>query len=111
MALVKCPECGKEVSDQSKNCIHCGYPLFSNQGIKEDYRKNQTTWDKTASAPRWADEMKRCPVCGAPISKSATVCPKCGRQDPNNHKIKQAIILGILSLACLAYVFFSTQFG
>ena len=27
MALMKCPECGKEVSDQSETCIHCGYPL------------------------------------------------------------------------------------
>lgn len=25
MALVKCPECGKEISDSSKKCIHCGY--------------------------------------------------------------------------------------
>lgn len=27
MALIKCPECLKEVSDQVENCIHCGYPL------------------------------------------------------------------------------------
>lgn len=27
MALIKCPECGKEISDKSKSCIHCGYPL------------------------------------------------------------------------------------
>lgn len=27
MALIKCPECGKEVSDQAEVCIHCGYPL------------------------------------------------------------------------------------
>ncbi len=27
MALIRCPECGKEVSDQAKACIHCGYPL------------------------------------------------------------------------------------
>ena len=27
MALIKCPECGKEISDKSINCIHCGYPL------------------------------------------------------------------------------------
>lgn len=27
MALIKCPECGKEISDKAKNCIHCGYPL------------------------------------------------------------------------------------
>lgn len=27
MALIICPECGKEISDRSKQCIHCGYPL------------------------------------------------------------------------------------
>ena len=25
--LIKCPECGKEVSDKAPQCIHCGYPL------------------------------------------------------------------------------------
>lgn len=25
--LIKCPECGKEISDKSKQCIHCGFPL------------------------------------------------------------------------------------
>jgi len=27
MALIKCPECGKEISDKSSACIHCGFPL------------------------------------------------------------------------------------
>ena len=27
MSLVKCPECGKEISDKSNTCIHCGYPI------------------------------------------------------------------------------------
>ena len=27
MSLIKCPECGKEVSDKASTCIHCGYPL------------------------------------------------------------------------------------
>ena len=27
MALIKCPECNKEISDQAKWCVHCGYPL------------------------------------------------------------------------------------
>lgn len=27
MALIKCPECGKEISDKSPVCINCGYPL------------------------------------------------------------------------------------
>ena len=29
MALINCPECGKEISDSSEKCIHCGYPLKS----------------------------------------------------------------------------------
>lgn len=27
MALIKCPECGNEISSKSNQCIHCGYPL------------------------------------------------------------------------------------
>lgn len=27
MALIKCEECGKQISDRSKACIHCGCPL------------------------------------------------------------------------------------
>jgi hypothetical protein len=25
MALIDCPECGKEISDKAPHCIHCGY--------------------------------------------------------------------------------------
>ena len=27
MALIKCPECGKEISDKASNCILCGCPI------------------------------------------------------------------------------------
>ena len=27
MALIKCPECGKDVSDKAASCINCGCPL------------------------------------------------------------------------------------
>ena len=27
MALIKCPECGQEISDTCDRCIHCGYRL------------------------------------------------------------------------------------
>ena len=29
MALIKCSECGKEISSQAVACPHCGYPLAS----------------------------------------------------------------------------------
>ena len=27
MALIPCPECGKDISNQAPACIYCGYPL------------------------------------------------------------------------------------
>lgn len=27
MALIKCPECNKEISDTARKCIHCGYEI------------------------------------------------------------------------------------
>ena len=27
MALIKCPECGKEISDKAGACPHCGCPI------------------------------------------------------------------------------------
>lgn len=27
MALMKCPECGKEISEYTNDCPHCGYPV------------------------------------------------------------------------------------
>lgn len=27
MALIKCPECGKEISDKAPTCTHCGFPI------------------------------------------------------------------------------------
>ena len=36
MALVKCPECGKEISDKANSCVNCGYPLdFEEKEIEE----------------------------------------------------------------------------
>lgn len=32
MALIKCPECGKEISDTAKSCPNCGYSLKVKKG-------------------------------------------------------------------------------
>ncbi len=37
MALISCPECGKEISDQAVTCPHCGY------GLKKEKVKQKTT--------------------------------------------------------------------
>ncbi len=43
MALIVCPECGKEISDKSEACIHCGFPLINTKcninGIIYDFKE------------------------------------------------------------------------
>jgi len=39
MALVACPECGREVSDQAMACPHCGYPIRGGYGY--EYRSER----------------------------------------------------------------------
>ncbi len=36
MALIKCPECGQEISDKSDKCIHCGFPLRNTPFLQEN---------------------------------------------------------------------------
>lgn len=59
MALIKCPECGKEVSDKAIACIHCGFPL---QKVKKDE----------------ATEIQYCPYCGKQNGIESTFCAYCG---------------------------------
>ena len=33
MALVQCPECGKEISDQAISCPNCGYTMRKEENI------------------------------------------------------------------------------
>ena len=56
MALIKCPNCGLDVSEKATTCVHCGASLSS---------KNDFT-------------VKKCPECGTVLEDSAKVCPSCG---------------------------------
>lgn len=43
MALIKCPECGQNISDQADTCIHCGYPLTE---FKKELEKQRLIEEK-----------------------------------------------------------------
>ena len=45
MALIKCPECGKDVSDKAKACPKCGYPI-------DEYVKESTHSKPVEAAPQ-----------------------------------------------------------
>lgn len=53
MSLITCNECGKEISDTSKNCIHCGCPV---------------------------EKLIKCEECGNEVPDTTKVCPNCGNK-------------------------------
>ncbi len=42
MALIKCSECGNEISDEAAICPQCGHDLYSNQKVNDDESKKGT---------------------------------------------------------------------
>ena len=53
MSIIKCPECGHQVSDKAPTCPNCGVEI--------------------------ADKVTRCPECGEVFFKDDAVCPNCHR--------------------------------
>lgn len=75
MAMIKCPECGKEISDQAASCPNCGTPIGN---------------------------KKFCKFCGGQIDKDCVVCPKCGKQVENLGNNNPNIIVNNSSSASAA---------
>ena len=79
MALIKCPNCGEEISDKAQKCPKCGYVLEK----------------KTIT--------KVCEECGTELENGAKICPKCGCPVPlsdeeKKKKKKKKTILIITSI-------------
>lgn len=59
MALINCPECGRQMSDKAEACPHCGMPA-----------------GKLATCSECGKELpigaKECPNCGCPVELSST---------------------------------------
>lgn len=84
--LIKCPECGKEISDKSNMCIYCGYPI-------NDEHKNENIQDIVepiipepnyvyAYCPRCLDNA----IINLNYDYSSIVCENC--HDLNNPSYK-----------------------
>lgn len=46
MAIIQCPECGKEVSDTAKACPNCGYPIKQKIKQKQENEKQKFRQEK-----------------------------------------------------------------
>ncbi len=57
MAMIQCPECGQEISDKAKKCIHCGKVFVEDKPVNGEIK---------------------CSECGVVLSETDEICPNCG---------------------------------
>ena len=92
MVLIKCPNCGTDVSDKAKQCPNCG-EILQTQKI-----------------------AKVCEECGYELDDNVTICPKCGCPVPESEEEKKTrkkkkitisviailvVILAIIAIVCV----------
>lgn len=60
MAMINCPECGKEISDKAATCPNCGCPI----GNPTPMRQNVQTFACVKCKNQIPVNSPRCPICG-----------------------------------------------
>lgn len=108
MALITCPECGKQISDKAEVCINCGYPLKNTVSSSETGREeNQIPLSEQQEAD--ANEDTRANDYLAEGSQSSLEDPQSIQRTIRKRRI--FLSLGIVLVALLAasiifYLFF-----
>lgn len=78
MALITCPECGRQISDKAHQCPHCGYPssLFNNSSSNPTEKNecnhcNENTGVQPANEERSADvKADKCTSCHGFVNRN-----------------------------------------
>lgn len=100
MALIKCPECGKDISDKSEKCINCGFPIrtiyYLHENINGKDYDLSFLLDKSISQIEKIKQLKEITGCDIFVAKEMVLryspsttqqnisdkdivkCPKCG---------------------------------
>ena len=92
MALIKCRECGKDISDESKKCIHCGAPVIKTIECSECHK----TYDLTTNT---------CPYCGKKNSSDLGIDVQTAKKNlkagVKKHKVKFIVIGAVVLLLAI----------
>lgn len=85
MALIKCIECGKDVSDKATACPNCGCPIT--ESIKEiqlekDKNKDKLFFSCPICKKQFPNGTLKCDLCGydvipQPIQRNISTNPEC----------------------------------
>ena len=75
MALIKCKECNKDISDKATVCVHCGCPI-----------ENKTKYYCEECGKEILETDKVCSNCGCPTNSN-----KNNRTENNNNLVKEKL--------------------
>ena len=97
MAIIKCSECGNQISDKAKKCIYCG-KVFEENATE----LNEMICEECGNAI--PESSKECPNCGCPISSK----PKFEFKLTKKVKIILCSIIGIIVIACICTAIYNS---
>lgn len=84
MGLIKCPECGKEISDKAEICVNCGFPIknrLKEKAERSDYLQMENKEVETVEKDSFVENNQNtviCESCGAENKADSDYCRKCG---------------------------------
>ena len=88
MALIICKECGKEISDKSKNCIGCGCPTKLSIEKQEEPVQEEK---KEVIEEQEKENSIICEECSHVLKKDKTTCDYCGYDKEKEASKKNSI--------------------
>lgn len=110
MALIKCPECGGQVSSKATSCPHCGFPMGECEKVSDnsnlqcpfcgaditiesDYCDVCGMHIKTSSYVEVQPKIKyKCLKCKNTLPKGAQKCPFCGAEVPKEEALQEDVL-------------------
>lgn len=95
MAMIPCPDCGQEISDKAKKCIHCGKVLI------EEVKPQKFCAECGKEIPI---EAEACPFCGCPVEPEKPENPAVAEISKTVKKNKKPIIIAAAIVAVILVV-------
>lgn len=108
--MIKCSECGREVSDKADKCVGCGHAFREEP---HDEKDESTGCQKCAECGAVIVDTRstHCPYCGYPIEKKgiARIASKIG-VDKKQTKILAVAVVAVLVVVVFAFLSCSGMF-
>ena len=111
MSLIKCIECGKEISDKSEICVNCGCPTSESTKKFEQLKQPDKIFYKCPLCKKiFENGTFECDVCGyqsviiqdtkqQPIQQNIPKCPHCNSTNLTKiSTLKKATKIGMFGI-------------